>query len=324
MSQDSGWCTIESDPGVFTELLRSIGVKDVQLEELYTLDKDHIRSFGHIYGIVFLFKYRDDERQKARTRSGRVVNPPPDRLFFANQTIQNACATQAILSVVMNVPEVTIGDELERFRDFCQGMDSVTKGMVVSNSEVIRSAHNSFAPQQQFVVENSVMMEKEDPFHFVAYIPHDGKVYELDGLQEGPREHGSVDEKGDWLDLVTPVIQRRIEEYNGSEIRFNLMVVVEDPRARLEKMIEECRKNGEEGKIVGLEAELIGEREKHERWETENVRRRWNYVPFIVDLFKKLAETGHMQGLIESATEKKKEAYKRHVEQEKEKEGASK
>lgn len=51
-------------------------------------------------------------------------------------------------------------------------------------------------------------LPQEDAFHFIAYVPFEGKVYELDGLKPGPILLG---EGEDWLAVARPAIQARIE-----------------------------------------------------------------------------------------------------------------
>lgn len=67
------------------------------------------------------------------------------RMHF--QVITNACATQAILSILLNCkhPDLVLGNTLTEFRDFCQTFDATMKGLTLSNSQAIRSVHNSFA-----------------------------------------------------------------------------------------------------------------------------------------------------------------------------------
>jgi ubiquitin carboxyl-terminal hydrolase L5 len=55
--------------------------------------------------------------------------------------------------------------------------------------------------------------KNEDVYHFVGYIPVDGRLYELDGLKDGPIDLGAVTPDADWLDIVRPIIEKRIKKY---------------------------------------------------------------------------------------------------------------
>ena len=101
---DSGWNTIDSDAGVFTELVEKLGIQDVQFDDLYSIDSDSLNSMSPLYGVVFLFKYGNVDRSYAKD-GNKPLDGEYDTeyqskgIFFANQIIQNACATQAVLNM---------------------------------------------------------------------------------------------------------------------------------------------------------------------------------------------------------------------------------
>ncbi len=68
-----------------------------------------------------------------------LAAPPPP------QVINNACATQAIVNVLMNRPELDIGAELTQLRDFTTGFPPEMKGGAHSAAGEVRGRHAGLA-----------------------------------------------------------------------------------------------------------------------------------------------------------------------------------
>uniref|UniRef100_A0A915BYL9 Ubiquitin carboxyl-terminal hydrolase n=2 Tax=Parascaris univalens TaxID=6257 RepID=A0A915BYL9_PARUN len=303
MGEAGNWCLIESDPGVFTELIRGFGVVGVQVEELYSLDKEQFADLKPVHGLIFLFKWRAGDEP-----SGELALDN-SKVYFAQQVIQNACATQAIINLLLNAsPDsgFTLGPILEEFKNFTATFDPMNRGLCLSNSDPIRDVHNSFARQHLFELDIRVP-EKDDNYHFVTYVPIDGRIYELDGLRPAPVDVGVVKEGQDWLDVVRPIIDKRIQKYSEGEIHFNLMAVISDRKMKYQKQLAELAEMGvEREQMAHLEALIAAEEEKEKSFKAENIRRRHNYIPFIVELLKILAKEGKLVPLVQQAQEKAK------------------
>lgn len=312
------WCLIESDPGCFTELIRGFGVKNVVVEELYSMAEENFQNMSPIYGLIFLFKWQKADDSKADiVRDSRL-----ERLFFAKQVINNACATQAILSVLLNAPVkktsdqgsigVELGETLENFKEFTKDFDPNMKGLTLSNSDVIRLVHNTFARQQMFEFDTKQADKDDDVFHFISYIPFEGRLYELDGLREGPVDLGVIPDGSDWVQVARPVIEKRMQEYSEGEIQFNLMAVVGDKMLEYRQKIADLEEQVNSGMVtdtlelqIGELRHLIAEQEtKMKSYKIENIRRKHNHLPLIMEILKKLSSQSKLTPLVIKAKEK--------------------
>jgi len=306
----SDWCTVESDPGVFSELICSFGVADCEVEEVYSMDQ----TIDSSHGLIFLFKWKHE--QDTRT----ILNPDfVPNLFFARQVITNACATQAILHVLLNSDSVDLGDKLRDFRQFTQTFDAEMKGEAISNSDMIKNAHNSFARPEPFGFDESKKTSgKGDAYHFIAFVPFGGSVYEIDGLKAGPVRLGDVGEgeASDWLQVAKPAIEERISRYSATETHFALMSIRKLKSSLLEEKIVELEQKSRELEadesredaaeqlslieleIEALRAQLAEDAAKKKFQQEENERRKHNYIPFILKLIETLGEKNVLTGLI--------------------------
>lgn len=165
MASAGDWCLIESDPGVFTQLIGDIGVEDVEVEEIFAMDES-LLSLPPSYGLIFLFNLKQSAKLSGAPTTHTTHDAHATGVFFAKQVLltlnvillgYQQCLCNSGDS--LGVDECTRGDvgewvdEFQRIHDGlftrCDYLIIVLtfkiKGLAISNSNLIRSVHNSFA-----------------------------------------------------------------------------------------------------------------------------------------------------------------------------------
>jgi len=247
-----GWLELESDPGLFTLLMEDMGVEGVQVEEIYDLQSEPLIEKKPCYGAIFLFRWIEDRRSRRKIVEEESLYVKDEekinQIFFAQQIVPNSCATHALVSILLNCPQVKIGDTLQNLKNHTQEVNPENKGLAIGNSAQLAYAHNSHAvprARRRFEKSNAPSLPGSrytgEAFHFVSYVPINNRLIELDGLRKYPIDHGPIEDPDNWTEKLREVIQQRLGMAKGGapiDIRFALMVLVPESRKMNQKKLK--------------------------------------------------------------------------------------
>lgn len=172
------------------------------MDDLYSLDAASLADFQPIHALIFLFKW-----VATPGASTAGTDDPEFPGFFAHQTVNNACATLAVMNAIGNIPSLPMNENLSDLLNFTTGMDPQLRGMTVTSSDWLREAHNALSPPSAISLDGlGLPKTQEDAYHFIVYLPSMGCVYELDGLRKDAVRHGAVSDRGEgWLSTARSV-----------------------------------------------------------------------------------------------------------------------
>ncbi|KOB70360.1 Ubiquitin carboxyl-terminal hydrolase, partial [Operophtera brumata] len=238
-SLTEGWLELESDPGLFTLLLEDFGVKGVQVEEIYDLHKP---LESPVYGFIFLFRWIEERRSRRKfveqiesyVRDEETIN----NIFFAQQMVPNSCATHALLSILLNCPNLHLGETLSRLKHHTLCMNPENKGWAIGNTPELACAHNSHAiPQARKKTDKNAGVSTG------RFVPINGHLFELDGLKPYPMDHGPWAHGEDWTDKFRRVMAERLGRDAGEQVHDIRLSALELNQKRVKEALSKIGKH---------------------------------------------------------------------------------
>ncbi|KAK0669706.1 hypothetical protein QBC41DRAFT_223131 [Cercophora samala] len=243
----NGWAEVASDPVLFTDILVKLGLEGAKIEEVLALDELAISLEPPVYGLVFLQRYESMRQVWMKSQ------PDKSALWFATQTATNACGTIAILNIIMNARDLSLGEKLSEFKEQSKNLSPQLRGNNVATSTFIRAAHNMHNSRLDLLdaileLEQDVLRTKKArtakrratsanrrrtggatsaAYHFVAFVPVGNGIWLFDGLEDEPGFVCNIENPDNWLKDIESTLQTYTE---GSGAQYNLMALCGIPQ----------------------------------------------------------------------------------------------
>lgn len=180
------WPPLESDPEIFNNYLKTIGLpNNINFDEIFSLDYQEIQEINQpVLGIIAALQRTTKERYfiKENIRDDTSVD------FYMKQTnkLDNACGLIAALHVIGNNQDFIALQEdsiLERFYTNTKQENPLQKALYLENFQEFKENHAKNANEGQ---SNHCNSQSQVKHHYSGFVLRNGYLFELDGRLEGP------------------------------------------------------------------------------------------------------------------------------------------
>lgn len=215
------WIPLESNPKVLNKYVHNLGMDSTwNFVDVYGLEPDLLAMVPKpVAAIVLLFP-----DTKPLDMIGDLQTEYPQNLYYTKQTIDNACGTVAIVHALANNQDQITFDDSKHFKTFLEltnGLNPDERAKFLEQDNKMGAAHEDCAQEGD---TQAPSVDERVKSHFIAFVNHNGTLYELDGRKDAPVVHGTTSPESfleDSAEVIKKFMQREPENVN-----FNVMALV--------------------------------------------------------------------------------------------------
>ncbi|XP_046410689.1 ubiquitin carboxyl-terminal hydrolase isozyme L3 [Neodiprion fabricii] len=221
------WVPLESNPEVMTKFLHKLGVpKNWGIVDVYGVDPDLLAVIPRpVLALILLYPITDksdrfkNDREAKLKEDGQKIS---EDIYYMKQCVSNACGTVALIhGVANNSDKIQLEDgQLKSFLDSTKGLSPLERGELLAKSEVIIDTHKELAQEGQTEAPGD---DSPVNHHFITFVEKDGSLYELDGRQSIPVNHGAST-ADTFLDDAVRVCREYMAR-DPDEVRFSMVAL---------------------------------------------------------------------------------------------------
>jgi ubiquitin carboxyl-terminal hydrolase L3 len=193
-ADQSRWVPLESNPEVLSKYIQELGAPDVEFTDVMGFDEELLAMVPQpVHAVLLLFPISEayERHRIAEDNKIKETNPPVSpKVFYVEQTIDNACGTMGCVHSVCNTEgrvKLTEGSFFEKYLRRAFTLPVQDRAKELESSSELSRAHSVASHQGQ---STEPAPDEDIILHFTAFVCVEGVLYELDGRRPGPVPRG--------------------------------------------------------------------------------------------------------------------------------------